>query len=152
MSSVPGVNFSYSSDKLYDLNIIAGFARFLCLGLPPGGFEGACLTGDYDLAIQRASPFLRPRVPVKPHYSPGTAREDIVGNLIEFAQLNIPEVARGGPLSQLRWMKVGGLSGDPDARILYKLGHDVRWIKSILRTYGIDFDWETGHYKSIPLK
>lgn len=149
MSNVaPGSDFGYRSDKLYDINIIAGFARYICFGLPPGGFEGTCIAGDYELATNRAHNSIRPRPAIAAGGFGGTASEDIVANLIEFAKDTIPEEGRGGPLSMMRWMQKDGLSKDKDARVLYKLGHDVRWINQILERSGLDFDWETGEYSS----
>jgi hypothetical protein len=141
-----GRDFGYNSDKLYDINIIAGFARYICFGLPPGGFEGTCIAGDYELATHRASQSIRPRPSVAGGGMAGTATEDIVANMIEFAKDNIPEEGRGGPLTMMRWMQKDGLSKDKDARLLYKLGHDVRWINQALHRTGLDFDWETGEY------
>lgn len=147
MSNVmTGNDFGYRSDKLYDVNIIAGFARYLCFGLPPGGFEGTCIAGDYQLAMQRAHNSLRPRPSAAGGGFAGTASEDIVANMIEFVELNFPEESRGGPLTMMRWMQHDGLSTNKDARVLYKLGHDVRWIDQVLDRVGLDFDWETGSY------
>lgn len=150
MSNVQaGNDFGYRSDKLYEINVIAGFARYICFGLPPGGFEGTCIAGDYDLASQRAHNSIRPRPSIAGGGFAGTANEDIVANMIEFAKDNIPEAGRGGPLSMMRWMQHDGLSTDKDARILYKLGHDVRWINQVLARVGLEFDWEEGSYSPI---
>lgn len=132
--------------KSYDFNIMCGFARYLCFGLPPGGFEGACITGDYELAAGRAHNSVRPRPGIAGSGWAGTADQDIVANLIEFVNQVFPEEARGGPLKQMQWCRNGGLSKNKDARLLFKLSNDVRWIRKCLGTAGITFDWETGEF------
>lgn len=144
-----GFEIGLADDDLreYDYTIVQGFSRYLCFGLPPGSFEGACIAGEYYLAESKASAGLRSRTSST---HPGSSPQDIVANLIEFVDENLPEMCRGGPLSQMQWCRKGGLKGvSADQRMLVKLSMKYDWITPALKGQNLLFNWATGDYEII---
>lgn len=130
--------------KLYDNGVIAGFARYLCFGLPPGGFESACIAMNYDLAMSRAANSLRPRPSQANQGWAGTADQNIVANMIEFVELNFPEEARGDWTKQIAWMHSEGFRRSPERRTMAKLSN-YKWIDiAMVNSMGLRFNWITG--------
>ena len=145
MSSL-GTVVGGGEDRLYDLEVINGFARYLFWGLPPGSFESACIEGNYAAAFNHAHPSLKQQG-TRIWGSP--VQQDIVANMIEFTSRHLPEFARGDYQVQMAWCRGGGLSKRSDYRTLFRLSQEDNWIDACFLRMKVKVDWLTGDYLNI---
>jgi hypothetical protein len=94
-----------------DLGMWDSIQHYVFLGLHPGSYGEALLLGDYELAIQRASPL---------HEIWRRQGVDVAENFIRIIQW-LPDVCHTDPQRIRDWQHRGGLQCQPRMRVLFKL-------------------------------
>lgn len=93
-----------------DWGMVQALASYVKAGLEPGSLGKALILGDHALAYHCSHRLLQ-----------GEGENDIVKNLLEFAEANLPEESRGSLEAYSRWIDHQGLQGCTSSTITMML-------------------------------
>jgi hypothetical protein len=114
---------------MYDVDVIASLAFFIVAGMNPGGLGQCLLMQNKELAYLKSHPHLKPDCPYN------TTGQDIVANLLAFAEQRVPAFLLGDVEELRKWEEQGGLLGaDDNTKLMLHLElSDSPWFLAFIK-------------------